>query len=139
MCPPCVSIILILLMIFNSMYRDFFDLVWLWCLIICGLKHEFVSFNKPYFFFFFFFFLTHGRMMLKIMSLPFLLQKDSVLMGAPILSIVWVFWLLFNKLILKTVLFVCNKCKSLNSKMPLWQFVGRLLLVQPWICSSFVL
>ena len=46
-------------------------------------------------------------MMLKIMSLPCLLQKDSILMGAPILSIVWVFWLLFNKLVLKTLCLIC--------------------------------
>ena len=53
MCPSCMSIILILLVIFNCMYRGFLDLVWLWR-IICGLEHEFVSFNKPYLCFFFF-------------------------------------------------------------------------------------
>ena len=78
------------LVTFNFMYRGFLDLVWLWCLIICVLEHEFVNFNKPYLCFFYFF-LTRGRMMLKIMSLPCLLQKDSVLFGAIILSIVWVF------------------------------------------------
>ena len=103
-CPSCMSIILILLVIFNCMYRGFLDLVWLWC-IICSLEHEFVIFNKPYLCFFFFF--THGRMMLKIMSLPSLLQKDPVLFGAPILSIVWVFCLLFNKLIVKTMFLKC--------------------------------
>ena len=70
------------------------------------LEHEFVHFNKPYLCFFFFFF-TYGRMMLKIMSLPCLLQKDSILFGALILSIVWVFQLLFNKLILKTLFLIC--------------------------------
>ena len=54
MCPSCMSIILILLVIFNCMYRGFLDLVWLWR-IICGLEHEFVSFNKPYLCFFFFY------------------------------------------------------------------------------------
>ena len=105
MCPPCMSIILILLVTFNCMYKAFLDLVWLWCLIICVLEHEFVNFNKPYIFFFFLFFIR-GRMMLKIMSLPCLLQKDSVLLGAPIPSIVWVFWLLINKLILKTLFLI---------------------------------
>ena len=71
MCPSCMSIILILLVIFNCMYKGFLDLVWLRCLI-CGLEHEFVSFNKPYLYFLCF---THGRMMLKIMSLPNLLQR----------------------------------------------------------------
>ena len=80
------------LVTFNFMYRGFLDLVWLWCLIICVLEHEFVNFNKPYLCVCvcFFFFFTRGRMMLKIMSLPCLLQKDSVLFGAIILRIVWV-------------------------------------------------
>ena len=51
MWPSCMSIILILLVSFNCMYRGFLDLVWLWCLI-CGLEHEFVGFNKPYLCFF---------------------------------------------------------------------------------------
>ena len=54
MCPSCMSIILILLVVFNCMYKGFLDLVWLWCLI-CSLEHEFVSFNKPYLCFFFFY------------------------------------------------------------------------------------
>ena len=51
MCPSCMSIILILLVVFNCMYKGFLDLVWLWCLI-CSLEHEFVSFDKPYLCFF---------------------------------------------------------------------------------------
>ena len=51
------------LVTFNFMYRGFLDLVWLWCLIICVLEHEFVNFNKPYLWvcvcvFFFFFLLV---------------------------------------------------------------------------------
>ena len=38
-----------------------------------------------------FFCFTSDRMMLKIKSLPYLLQKDPVLFGVPILSIVWIF------------------------------------------------
>ena len=60
MCPQCMSIILILLVTFNFMYRGFLDLVWLWCLIICVLEHEFVNFNKPYLSSFFFFLLMAG-------------------------------------------------------------------------------
>ena len=54
-CPPCILIILILLVTFSFMYRGFLDLVWLWCLIICVLEHEFVNFNRPCLSFFFFF------------------------------------------------------------------------------------
>ena len=137
MCPPCVSIILILLVIFNCIYRGFLDLVWLECLI-CGLEHEFVSFNKPYLCFFV---LLVAEWCWGLWVCPVCFKRILFCLELQFLSIVWVFWLLFNKLIVKTLicfLIVCNKCKSLNSKMPLWQFVGRLLLVQPWIRSSFL-
>ena len=103
MCPSCMSITLILLVIFSCMYKGFLDLVWLRC-VICGLEHEFVSFNKPYLYFLCF---SRGRMMLKIMSLPSFASKDPILFGAPILSNIWVFWLFFNKLIVKTMFLKC--------------------------------